>query len=271
MSATVDIAVCMKWTARSGASDADARFAGISAADRAALETALVLAEQSGGSVTAVAAGPVAAELALREALACGAHRAVRLDAPSTIESAEVARQLAGVVAEAAIVVCGDCSLDRGSGAVPGFLAHRLHAAQALGLIHVDPTGVSARALQAIRRLDGGRRELLTVPLPCVLSVEGSAAQLRRAGLRASLAARTATIEVRPAVPFATHEATAVVTAYRPRSRAMTSPVDPDPLQRLRALTDAKGSSARGETVTLEPGEAAERILRSLREWGYLT
>ena len=270
MNAPIDIAVCLKWAARPGVVDADERFAGVSAADQAALETALVLAERSRGSVTAVTAGPVAAELALREALACGAHRAVRLDAPAALDSVEVARQLAGVVGDAAIVVCGDYSLDRGSGSVPAFLAHRLRCAQALGLVSVDPTGVVDRMLHAVRRLDGGRRELLTVPLPCVLSVEGSVARLRRAGLRDALAARTTTITVRPAAPFVQHAATAVITPYRPRARIIASPLDPDPLQRLRSLTDAGGSSGRGETVTLEPGEAAERILRSLRDWGYL-
>ncbi len=270
MNSPIDIVVCLKLTARPGVADADERFAGVSPADQAALETALVLAEHSRGSVTAAAVGPVAAELALREALACGAHRAVRLDAPSALDSAEVARQLEGVVGDAAIVVCGDYSLDRGSGSVPAFLAHRLRCAQALGLVSVDHTGVVDRMLHVVRRLDGGRRELLTVPLPCVLSVEGSVARLRRAGLRDALAARTTNIDVRPSAPMAAHAATAVVTPYRPRARTMMSPGDPDPLARLRALTDATGSSTRGETVALEPGEAAERILRSLREWGYL-
>ena len=67
------------------------------------------------------------------------------------------------------LVVCGDRSADRGTGALPGFLAHELGAAQALGLVSLEPDAATvgaARALVAERRLDGGWREQLRVPLP---------------------------------------------------------------------------------------------------------
>jgi hypothetical protein len=38
----------------------------------------------------------------------------------------------------------------------------------------------------------------------------------------------------------------------------------------LRALTDAGGTSTRGETVVLAPSDAAARIVQALRNWGYL-
>ena len=49
-----------------------------------------------------------------------------------------------------------------------------------------------------MRRLDGGRREVLAVPPPAVLSVEGAVARLRRASLPAELESRRAVIEVVP-------------------------------------------------------------------------
>ena len=97
------------------------------------------------------------------------------------------------------VVLCGDRSADRGTGALPAFLAHELDAAQALGLVSLipdpDSTG-QAPAVLAERRLDGGWRERLRVPLPAVCSVEGAGVRLRRASLTGALAAGSSTIAV---------------------------------------------------------------------------
>lgn len=265
------ILACMKWNARHDAPDDD-RFAGVSPADQAALETALVLGASRGEDVVAVCVGPVGAEAALRTAIACGATRAVRLELaglaePDEADSRDVAAAIATVAASATTVLCGDYSLDRGSGSVPAFLAHHLGAAQALGLVsveHVDTTGV-----RAVRRLDGGRREVLDVQTPCVLSVEGSVAALRRAGLKAALASRTAPVEVERVVARH-HPHSGVAMPFRPRARALPAPTGDAALDRLRALTDAGGSTHRGETIELPPAEAAARIVDALRSWGYL-
>ena len=76
----------------------------------------------------AVTAGPPAAEDVLREAIAAGAARAVRVDLPATSPSNVVASALAGVLADldATSAWCGDHSLDRGSGSVPAYLAAEL-------------------------------------------------------------------------------------------------------------------------------------------------
>lgn len=266
------IAACLKWTARPGAPDqADDRFAGVSPADQAALEVALTLAGTLGKEVTAIAVGPPGAERVLREALACGATRAIRVDAAPGLRSADAAAAIAHVVAGADVVVCGNVSLDRGTGSVPAFIAHHLGVVQALGLVAVQVgSDGSVDHLAAVRRLDGGRREVLSVPLPCVVSVEGSVASLRRAGLRASLAGRNAAVEVVPCrVPVHPTPAS-IVTPFRPRARVMPAPAGDDVLERLRALTDTGAAPSHGEVVTLPAPEAAERIVRALREWGYV-
>ncbi|MEN9505808.1 MAG: hypothetical protein RI958_1734 [Actinomycetota bacterium] len=268
------IVVCLKWSARPGDLEVDDRFAGVSPADRAALEIALQFAERTDASVLALTVGPEGATRALRDALACGAARAVRIDAPEGGDSRDVAFEIARLAADpsvaATVVMCGDYSLDRGSGSVPAFVAHHLGAAQALGLVGVDTASADPTGLRVIRRLDGGRREELVMSAPCVLSVEGSVASLRRAGLRQSLASARAEVEVRPAAPAHHRVPAAVVTPYRPRARTMPSPDGATALERLRVLTDATGAPARGETVALEPRQAAERIVAALRDWGYL-
>lgn len=277
MSATPAIAVCLKWTPARldggplGPDAGDDRFAGVSPADRAALELALRLAERLGTTVIAVSAGPVGAERALRDAVAAGAERAVRLDMPADADSRDVAFELAQALADAAIVLCGDYSLDRGTGSVPAFIAHHRRIAQALGLVDIDVDTATATNVHATRRLDGGRREVLAVPLPCVLSVEGSLATLRRAPLPRALASRSATIEVVATPPAHHHGAPAIVTAYRPRARVMPAPTGDVVLDRLRRLTDAGAAPSRGETVELDPPAAAARIVEALRGWGYLS
>ena len=261
------IVACLKWVTHPGEPD-DARYAGMSPADQSALEFALAQGAATGTDVTVVTVGPLAAEAVLRDAVACGAHHAIRIDAPATLTSAQVADAISAAVPSALWVWCGDYSLDRGTGSVPAFLAANLGAQQALGVIAVEPSGPAQ--FTATRRLDGGRREVLAVNAPAVISVEGATAHLRRAGLGALLAAAHTRVLVRPSSPSA-HGDDAVIYPYRPRARALAAPRGDHPLDRLRALTDAGGTApSHGESVVLEPTEAATRIVAALREWGYL-
>ena len=267
------VAVCLKWVDRrpevdplTGAVAEDPRTSGPSDADLAALEIGLRLADARGESVLVVTAGPAAAEAMLRDALAVGAAGAVRVDLVADAPSDVVASGLARACGDASVVVCGDYSIDRGSGSVPAYLAGALGAAQALGLVEVATDGDT---LVATRRLDAGRRERLRVPTPAVLSVEGIA-RLRRADVAASLAARTATIEVvaGPAhAPLVEPERA----PYRPRPRELPAPAGDSALARTLALTGtaATGEAKVREEVVLDPIAAADKIEEQLRAWGY--
>lgn len=255
------IAVCIKWI------DAQTT-SGVSAADEAAIEIALRHGEAIRSTVIAVSVGGPKADRGLRDAVACGVSTAIRVDAPDDMDSASVAAALSPVVAHSTAVWCGDYSADRGTGSVPAFLAHRLHRQQALGLVGIE----FIEPLRVTRRLDGGRREVLRITGPAVLSVEGSVARLRRAPLRAALTAQAAEV-----LPFATASAYggdtsgALVLPYRPRARAMAAPVGATALDRLRALTDVSAAPQPGEMIEAEPAEAARRILEVLSDWGYLS
>jgi electron transfer flavoprotein beta subunit len=263
----MSIVACLKWANHPG-EPGDERFAGMSAADQSALEFALRQGDATGLPVLAITLGPAGADRVLRDALACGATRALRIDAPIFTEGHDVAAAIAHHAAHAQWVWCGDYSLDRGAGSVPAFVAAHLDAQQALGVIQLE---LAADHVVATRRLDGGRREVLTARAPAVVSVEGATARLRRASLPSLRAAATAVIEVvTPTTPV--HTAEFLVRPYRPRARALAAPAGHDPLDRLRVLTDAAAASAaRGETLRLDPTAAAERIVQALRDWGYLT
>lgn len=264
------VVACIKWLTPH---DGDDRFGGISPADSSALEWALRLGEARNESVVALTLGPAAAETALRDALACGASRAIRIDAHDEVPSADSAAALALVIdtmldrpeSRVSYVCCGDYSLDRGTGSVPAFLAAELEAGQALGLVDVVLDGAS---LTGLRRLDGGRRERLRIEAPSVLSVEGATAVLRRAPLARALAARTATIET-VAGPTGSHLPTAR-RPFRPRARVLPPPAGA-PLDRVKTLLNgATATKSHGVPVELSPVEAADRIIDALRGWGYL-
>ena len=262
------IAVCLKWINASGQTEVDDdRFMGFSFADQAALEYALRVAEKANEEVVVVTAGPTGADAVLRDAIARGAHRAIRVDIDRSLESAAIARALAQVVNHCSLIWCGDYSSDRGSGSVPAFIAAELKFEQALGLVEIEIPVDNQHPIKALRRLDGGRREQLEIRGQAVISVEGSTARLRRASLKGSMAANKQAIEI-----VTTHHVTAETPptrAYRPRARTVAAPVGGSALDRVKQITDTSTSKGHGETVHLEPREAAELIVNKLREWGY--
>jgi electron transfer flavoprotein beta subunit len=250
-----------------------------SAAEWAALELGLGLAGAWAGRVLAVTAGPPAAEATLRQAVAAGAG-ALRVNtgpdqgAPGYLADLVADEQALAIVLASAIaqhrpglVLCGDRSAGRGTGALPAFLAHELGAAQALGLVSVTLDGDQ---LHAERRLPGGRRERLRVTLPAVCSVEAAGIRLRRAGLAAVLAAQRAVIPA-VAVPVPrTRIQAGPPRPYRPRVHAVPEVPAGPARARLLALT---GVHARREppavTGPADPDVAAAELLGYMRRHGY--
>jgi electron transfer flavoprotein beta subunit len=293
------ILVAMKYVALrpeihalTGAVATDERFSGASLADQAALEWALRIAERTVSDVIVVAVGGEESHAMLRDAIACGASRAIRISRDVGLPSSTVGAALAAVAADLAVglVLCGDWSLDRGSGSVPPFIAAARDVGMACGLVALSfsegggtgggSTNGTGAVLNVERRLDGGRRERLCVdPFgDAVLSVEGATARLRRATLAGVIAARNMDVEVIAKSPVpsegASREAAVrhVRTApLRPRARVLDGPPPTaDPRQRVEALTGAFSDRTPPQRLELTPAEAADRILAQLVAWGEL-
>lgn len=322
--------------------DRDPDALALPAAEAAALEHGLRLAQAWSGRVLAVTAGDQATEETLRQVTALGAdalrvpwppapsggagvhglhtpslafggsvrrpaagtggHPAVRpahtvsgdVDEPYVTELAADERGLAGALAEAirrwagadrpALVLCGDRSAERGTGALPAFLAHELGAAQALGLVGLE---AADGHLVAERRLDGGRRERLRVPLPAVCSVEAAGLRLRRAGLPGLLGATSAAVPLSgsgdasggpsfspPVSSPVGHSAGVEVgraRPYRPPTRIVPPPAGDVPRDRLLQLTGALVSHEPPMVVgPVGAAEAADALLEFLHRTGYL-
>ena len=278
---------------------------GLTPADGAALEHALRIADTWSGRVVVVCVGPESVEPVLRDVAALGVavvriplgdegdgHRYV---GELVEDERALARTLVAAIAPFGrpdLVLCGDRSADRGTGAVPAYLAHELGASQALGLVSVVAEGALDGALDAApwtllveRRLDGGWRERLRVSLPAVCSVEGAGVRLRRASLSGALAATDST----PASGSTGNTAAAVTSAgnpmpagpgsihmgptrpFAPRTRILAAPADPDPRVRLLELTGAL--VAHDPPTVLHPAdasEAADLLLAYLSRHGYM-
>ncbi len=295
-----------------GAVRREAAGLGLSDADAAALEHALRAGERWGLPVAAVAAGGLAIDPVLREVAALGTS-VLRVETGEEDGSVaeelvgdehRIARSLSRAVRAAfgspPLVVCGDRSADRGTGAVPAFLAHELRAAQALGLVDFRPLGAppgggdhrreedghrdgsspreeedtGPARIVAERRLDGGGRERLRVPLPAVCSVEAAGVRLRRAPLEGALSvAGTKVPHMRaPAEPATA--ATVRVGAMRPfapRPRVVPGPDSDDARARVLALCGALESREPPVVIgPLPPSEAADELLDFLGRHGYL-
>jgi electron transfer flavoprotein beta subunit len=266
---------------------------GLSPADAAALEHALRLADTWAGRVVALCVGPESVEPVLRDVAGLGVdvvriplgdegdgHRYV---AELVEDERGLARTLAAALAPfgaPALVLCGDRSVDRGTGALPAYLAHELGAAQALGLVALAPSpgdGTAVpRSLLAERRLDAGWRERLSVPLPAVCSVEGAGTRLRRASLTGALAAVSSDVPVDRSLAVAAASGPGAFHVgapepFRPRPRVLPAPDDADPRVRLLTLTGAL--VAHEPPTVVEPADAAEAadvLLAFLARHGYV-
>lgn len=267
---------------------------GLSAPEGAALEHALRLGDSWSARVVAVAAGPSSIDPVLREVAALGAT-VVRAAPPAASSGAdagqgvaaelgadehELAETLIAAVAPfgaPAVVLCGDRSVDRGTGALPAYLAHELGAAQALGLVTLEAAEDSPEPLLVgERRLDGGWREQLVIPLPAVCSVEGAGVRPRRAPLEAALVAQSADVAVAPAHTGRPGRSRAPVglgapSPYRPRPRVVPAPAGDDARARVVALT---GALVERDPPTvlgpLDAATAADELIAFLVRHGYL-
>lgn len=244
--------------------------AGPSAAELAALEHALRIAESTSDTVLAVVAGPPGAERTLREAAAVGA-RPLRVPVEDPVADE---RGLAGALADAIrsvgepwLVLCGDRSGDRGTGALPAFLAHELDAAQALGLVSLT---VDGDRLVGERRLPKGRRERLAIPRPAVCSVEAAGVRLRRAGLRAELAARKASAPVADVSAPESPIRVGAARPYVPRTHAAPPPPEGSSRERMLSLTGALEQRDPPTVVRADDAASAvDTLLEFLRHHGY--
>jgi electron transfer flavoprotein beta subunit len=171
--------------------------------DEFAMEQALLFREAGAASelILLTVDGP-AADPQLREGLARGkrgqdAGKAIRMDDPSFegSDALGVARILAAAVQKEGLglVLMGKQAVDGDSAQVPAMLAELLGWPQVLEVEKIELTG---ETIKAWRPAGGGKREIVEVPLPAVISCDKALNKVRYPTLPGIMMAKKKPIEV---------------------------------------------------------------------------
>jgi electron transfer flavoprotein beta subunit len=165
--------------------------------DEIALEEALRLKEAGAFSTVLVATvAPAEAEQQLRTALAMGADRAVRVDAPAGLEPLAVARALHALAVreQVGLVLLGKQAIDDDHGQTGQMLAALWDRPQATFASKVEVSGTVATVT---REIDAGL-ETLEVELPAVVTTDLRLNQPRYVKLPEILKAKSKPLAVVP-------------------------------------------------------------------------
>jgi len=200
-----DVLVCVKRVPDTGGDvtltadgqSVDARGLGftISAHESCAVELAVRIVAEDGGSVTVLTLGTQDAVEQLRSALGVGATSAVLIEAddPAAFGPADVAREIAAVVEDGAydLVLLGNDAADTGDFQVGIRLAYLLNRPVVNGARTLEVTGGTATA--KVAGPDGV--ETYALPLPAVVTVLEGGVEPRYPSITGRMKAKKAKIE----------------------------------------------------------------------------
>ncbi len=200
----MNIAVCVKQTAdtesrpRLSADQSHVTDEGlvwiINPHDESAIEIAIRLRDQCGGSVTLIALGPDRVESSLRQGLAMGADQAVHLQCDAMPDdSFIVADILAGRIREHGfdLVMTGEVAIDGAGGQVPQRLGILLDWPCVTG---VEELNIDSGELTARHPVEQGD-EIHTCKLPVVIGVNRRIGEPRYPSFKGIMKAKRKSIE----------------------------------------------------------------------------
>ncbi len=153
--------------------------------DNYAVEEAIQIVERIGGKVTVVTIGDNESKTVLRREMAMGANEGLLVsdNAFTGSDGRGVATILKAVVEKGKYdLVLTGAQADGGASQVGGMLAALLDLPYASLVVHIDV--IDDKTLKVGREIEGGKREMNEMQLPCVLSVQTGINEPRYAGLR---------------------------------------------------------------------------------------
>lgn len=163
--------------------------------DEFAIEESLQLTEKHGGEVTILSVGPVDIERTIREALAMGAQKAIRVDAPDHPDDPLVtAKALAGVLKDKDfdLIFFGKQAIDDDHAQVPQMVAEALEIPCATVVIKIE---LEEDKITAEREIEGGR-ERLSLSKPAIISAQKGMNEPRYRSLKGIMKAKKIPIDV---------------------------------------------------------------------------
>ncbi len=190
--------------------------------DEIALAKAVEIAEAKGGSVTVINVGEAATEPTIRKALAIGAADAVRVNAHPR-DGFFVAHQIASHAKDAGydIILCGSESIDYNGAQVPAMIGELLGipSVSLIKKLEMDGNNVVVE-----REIEGGK-EVVSVPVPVVLSTSEGTSEPKIPNMRGIMSARTKPLKVIEPVPV--DEVLEFLTYDKPKPRGQVTLIDP--------------------------------------------
>lgn len=164
--------------------------------DEFAIEEALRLTEKHGGEVTIVSLGPASIEKTIREALAMGAHKGIRIEAERMPHDPLVtARALAEVLKEGNydVIFFGKQAIDGDHAQTPSRVAQILGLPCVTVVVKLEIDGQSGIAT---REIEGGH-EKVSFRLPAVIGATRHLNEPRYRSLKGIMQAKKKPIEVK--------------------------------------------------------------------------
>ncbi|BCS98205.1 electron transfer flavoprotein subunit beta [Desulfoluna limicola] len=152
--------------------------------DNYAVEEAIQIVDNVGGTVTVVTVGDDESDEVLRREMAMGAAKGILLtdDAFEGSDCKGIATILKGCVAKGNYdLVLTGAQADEGAGAVGGMLAAMLDYPYASLVNKVE---VGEGKLTVGREIEGGNQEMNEIEMPCVLSIQTGINEPRYVGIR---------------------------------------------------------------------------------------
>ncbi|HQU71570.1 MAG: electron transfer flavoprotein subunit beta/FixA family protein [Calditrichaeota bacterium] len=163
--------------------------------DEFAIEEALQLTEKNGGEVTLLSMGPASIEKTIREGLAMGAHKAIRLNVDKTPDDPTVtAKALAETLKNGQydLIFFGKQAVDDDHGQMASLVGELLDLPTVTVVLELHVDGGSATAK---REVEGGL-ETIRFSLPAVVSAQRNLNEPRYRSLKGIMQAKKKTIEV---------------------------------------------------------------------------
>lgn len=171
--------------------------------DLVALELAVRIKEEHGGTISAITMGPLQASSILRQALSLGADQVALLsdrafagsDTLATSYTLAMAIRKLGKQIPVDVVLCGKQAIDGDTAQTGPGIATRLKYTQLTYVSQVQWIDPDKRKIQVKRKVDGGV-EVVLGDLPALLTVELDLAHPRRASLQALIESLEAPVPI---------------------------------------------------------------------------
>ncbi len=163
--------------------------------DEFAIEEALQLTEKNGGEVTIITVGSEETEKTIREALAMGAQKAIRIDAQQhSTDPLVIAKALAKALEDKKfdLILFGKQAIDDDMAQVPQMVAEALSIPCATVVVKLELEGEKAIVE---REVEGGK-EQLSFQLPAVISTQKGMNEPRYRALKGIMKAKKIPIDV---------------------------------------------------------------------------